>query len=88
MKRRRAYDTPLGHFMQAHRIGTATLARIAGISSSHLRDLQRGGSEPTRLVMIWLAEAVSYEVGWKVEVAELFDLIFHFDRRRLVRWSR
>jgi hypothetical protein len=49
------------------------LADVAVVSRRYVH-MCAGRCEPTRAMMVRVARAVSYTVGRRVEVAELFDL--------------
>ncbi len=69
-----ARPTRLALFLQLHGIPAAALADRAGISREHLRRLRFDLAEPTRPMMVWIAEACSYLVHRRVAVDELFEL--------------
>jgi transcriptional regulator with XRE-family HTH domain len=64
----------LGTFMEQTRIKPTALARESGYSRQHLLRLRYGTMEPSRQVMVNLAEACSRLVERRVRVQELFDL--------------
>jgi len=66
--------TRLESFMRANEIKPAHLARSSGYSRQHLMRLRKGTMEPTRRVMVALAEASSYITHRAVQVWQLFDL--------------
>lgn len=66
--------TKLESFIRANGIRVATLASWAGISRQHLLRLRKGGTEPTRRVMVSIATAAGDWLGRRVSVAELFDI--------------
>ena len=53
---------------------TAVFARRAEISVKHLRRLRRGETEPSRRMMVALAETASAMLSRPVFIVELFEL--------------
>ncbi len=58
----------------AVRARPAVLARESGCSRQHLLRLRKGKMEPTRRVMVALAQACSRRLSRPVRVAEVFDI--------------
>jgi plasmid maintenance system antidote protein VapI len=67
-------DTKLARFMRAEHLTVMFLHGVAHVSRRYLDELCAGRSDPTRAMMLRIARAVSYSVGRRVELAELFDL--------------
>lgn len=66
--------TPLEVFMKTHGIKPAHVAREAGVSRQHLLRLRKARAEPTRAVMVAIADACSRLLRKRVQPGELFDL--------------
>jgi hypothetical protein len=66
--------TPLSLFLAENEIKLVHLARASRLSRQHIYRINTGRMEPTRPVMVWLAEATSQIVRRRVEVSELFDV--------------
>jgi plasmid maintenance system antidote protein VapI len=69
-----AGETQLARFLRRERITVVFLADASRVSRRYLDGLCAGRNEPTRGMMLRIARAISYTIGRRVEVAELFDL--------------
>lgn len=66
--------TRLEAYLQEWGVMPSALAKRSGVSRAHLLRLRRGEMDPTRHVMIALAEAASAMQYRTVYVVELFEL--------------
>jgi transcriptional regulator with XRE-family HTH domain len=66
--------TRLESFLREWGVKPSAFAKRAGISRQHLLRLRRGTMEPTRRMMVILAEAASAMRFRTVRVVELFEL--------------
>lgn len=74
MTRRVSELTKLGLFIIVQRLSPTVVAKRAGITRQYLGRLRFGQAEPTRPMMIRVAEACTVLLRRTVTVAELFDL--------------
>jgi transcriptional regulator with XRE-family HTH domain len=66
--------TRLESFLREWGVKPSAFAKRAGISRQHLLRLRRGTMEPTRRMMVILAEAASAMRFRTVRVVEIFEL--------------
>jgi transcriptional regulator with XRE-family HTH domain len=66
--------TRLETFLREWGVMSTVFARRAGISANHLIRLRRGETEPTRRMMVTLAETASAMLSRPVYIIEMFDL--------------
>ena len=66
--------TRLDVFIKQAGVKQSRLAERAGVSSQHLLRLRRGEMEPTRRMMVALADAASQICRRTVYTVELFEL--------------
>jgi transcriptional regulator with XRE-family HTH domain len=66
--------TRLESYMKEWGVMPTAFAKRSGVSRAHLLRLRRGEMEPTRRIMIALAEAASKMQHKTVYVVELFEL--------------
>lgn len=71
-----AYATLLEDFIVRYRLKPAAVARAASCSRQHLGRLRRGEAEPTRDMMIRIAEACGNLRGRRVTIDDVFELRF------------
>jgi predicted transcriptional regulator len=69
-----AAETRLESYMQEWGVMPSALAKRSGVSRAHLLRLRRGDMDPTRRIMIALADAASKMQRKAVYVVELFEL--------------
>jgi predicted transcriptional regulator len=69
-----AAETRLESYMQEWGVMPSALAKRSGVSRAHLLRLRRGEMDPTRRIMIALADAASKMQRKAVYVVELFEL--------------
>jgi transcriptional regulator with XRE-family HTH domain len=73
--------TRLDRFIKQAGVKPSRLAERAGVSRQHLLRLRRGQMEPTRRMMVALADAASQMCRRTVYTVELFELS-HGDESR------
>ncbi|HEX7767884.1 MAG TPA: helix-turn-helix transcriptional regulator [Nitrospira sp.] len=66
--------TKIERFLKANNLKPAHVADFAGISRQHLYRIRLGVAEPTRLTMVWVADACGKLLHRHIGVDELFDL--------------
>jgi transcriptional regulator with XRE-family HTH domain len=68
------HENRLGTYMREWGVMSSVFARRAGVGYAHLLRLRRGNAEPSRRVMVALADAASAMREKPVYVVELFEL--------------